>query len=52
MCCQCNADEFSLHAGLDIQPHQREKIVRLCRYVSRSAVAVKRLAHPGRCATR
>jgi Putative transposase len=39
-----NADGFSLHAGLDIQPHQREKLERLCRYVSRPPVAVERLA--------
>jgi hypothetical protein len=39
-----NADGFSLHAGLDIQPHQREKLERLCRYVSRPPIAVERLA--------
>jgi hypothetical protein len=26
-----DAGEFSLHANLDIQPHQREKLERLCR---------------------
>jgi len=26
-----NAGGFSLHAGLDIQPHQREKLEQLCR---------------------
>ena len=30
-----SAGGFSLHAGLDIEPHQREKLERLCRYVSR-----------------
>ena len=35
---------FSLHAGLDIEPHQREKLERLCRYVSRPPVAEERLA--------
>jgi hypothetical protein len=30
---------FSLHAGVDIAPHQREKLERLCRYVSRSGAA-------------
>ncbi len=35
-----NAGSFSLHAGLDIQPHQREKLDALCRYVSRPPVAV------------
>jgi ribosomal protein S27E len=39
-----NAAGFSLHAGLDIQPHQREKLERLCRYVSRPPIAVERLA--------
>jgi hypothetical protein len=35
---------FSLHAGLDIQPGQRAKLERLCRYVSRPPVAAERLA--------
>lgn len=39
-----NAGGFSLHAGFDIQPHQREKLERLCRYVSRPPIAVERLA--------
>ncbi|MEO6081292.1 MAG: transposase [Steroidobacteraceae bacterium] len=39
-----NAGGFSLHAGVDIQPHQREKLERLCRYVSRPPIAVERLA--------
>jgi hypothetical protein len=39
-----NAGGFSLHASLDIQPHQREKLERLCRYVSRPPIAVQRLA--------
>jgi len=39
-----NAGGFSLHAGLDIQPHQREKLERLCRYVSRPPIAADRLA--------
>jgi hypothetical protein len=33
-----------LHAGLTIQPHQREKLERLCRYVSRPPISVDRLA--------
>ena len=33
-----------MHAGLDIQPGQRAKLERLCRYVSRPPVAVDRLA--------
>jgi len=35
---------FSLHAGVDIAPHQREKLERLCRYMSRPPVASERLA--------
>jgi len=38
------AGGFSLHAGVDIAPHQREKLERLCRYVSRPPVACERLA--------
>jgi ribosomal protein S27E len=35
---------FSLHAGIDIAPHQRAKLERLCRYVSRPPVATERMA--------
>ncbi len=35
---------FSLHAGLAIQPGERAKLERLCRYVSRPPVATARLA--------
>jgi hypothetical protein len=38
------AGGFSLHAGVPIAPHQREKLERLCRYVSRPPVACERLA--------
>jgi hypothetical protein len=38
------AGGFSLHAGIDIQPAQRQKLERLCRYVSRPPVAVERMA--------
>jgi hypothetical protein len=38
------AGGFSLHAGIDIQPGQRQKLERLCRYVSRPPVAVDRMA--------
>ena len=34
---------FSLHAGIDIAPHQRPKLERLCRYVSRPPVATERM---------
>ena len=33
-----------MHAGLDIAPHQRPKLERLCRYVSRPPVAIERMA--------
>jgi len=39
-----SAGGFSLHAGLDIEPHQRAKLERLCRYVSRPPMAEERLA--------
>jgi hypothetical protein len=39
-----NAGGFSLHAGLDIEPYQRAKLERLCRYVSRPPIAEERLA--------
>jgi hypothetical protein len=45
------AGGFSLHAGVDIAPHQREKLERLCRYVSRPPVAVDRMALPPRQTT-
>jgi hypothetical protein len=38
------AGGLSLHAGVDIASHQREKLERLCRYVSRPPVASERLA--------
>lgn len=38
------AGGFSLHAGIDIAPHERAKLERLCRYVSRPPVATERMA--------
>ena len=35
---------FSLHAGVVAEPHRRDKLERLCRYVSRPAVSEKRMA--------
>ena len=35
---------FSLHAGVNCEAHQLEKRERLCRYISRPPVAVKRLS--------
>lgn len=34
---------FSLHAGVMAEAHQRDKLERLCRYISRPAVSEKRL---------
>jgi hypothetical protein len=36
--------DLSLHAGVSTEAHQRDKLERLCRYVSRPAVSEKRLA--------
>jgi hypothetical protein len=38
------AGGFSLHAGVDIAPHQCDKLKRLCRYISRPPVTSERLA--------
>jgi len=35
---------FSLHAGVAARAHERQKIERLCRYISRPAVSEKRLS--------
>ena len=35
---------FSLHAGVSTEIHQRDRLERLCRYVTRPAVSEKRLA--------
>ncbi len=35
---------FSLHAGVAVKAHERRKLERLCRYVSRPAVSEKRLS--------
>jgi len=35
---------FSLHAGVSAQAHQRDKLERLCRYVSRPPIATNRLS--------
>jgi hypothetical protein len=34
---------FSLHAGVAAKAHERKKLERLCRYISRPAVSEKRL---------
>ena len=38
------AGGFSLHAGVAIEPHQRARLERLCRYVSRPSVSTQRLS--------
>jgi len=38
-----NVSGFSLHAGVAIKAHQREKLERLCRYITRPAISEKRL---------
>jgi hypothetical protein len=38
---------FSLHAGIAARAHQRDKVERLCRYVTRPAVANSRLSLTG-----
>ncbi len=35
---------FSLHAGVVAKAHQRDKLERLCRYISRPAISEKRLS--------
>ena len=42
--CEANHAGFSLHAGVMAEAHQRDKLERLCRYISRPAVSEKRLA--------
>ena len=39
-----NEAGFSLHAGVATRADQRDKLERLCRYISRSAVSEKRLS--------
>jgi len=38
------ANGFSLHAGVAAQAHQRRKLERLCRYITRPAVSTERMA--------
>jgi hypothetical protein len=39
-----NVAGFSLHAGVATRAHERDKLERLCRYITRTAVATKRLS--------
>jgi len=38
------AASFSLHAGVACEAHEREKLERLCRYITRPAVSTERLS--------
>jgi hypothetical protein len=38
------ASGFSLHAGVSAEAHQRQKLERLCRYITRPAISEKRLS--------
>ena len=37
-------DGFSLNAAVACQPHQRQRLERLCRYVTRPAICLERLS--------
>ncbi len=39
-----NVAGFSLHAGVTAKAHERDKLERLCRYITRPAVSEKRLS--------
>ena len=39
-----NVAGFSLHAGVAVKAHERDKLERLCRYITRPAVSEKRLS--------
>ena len=39
-----NVAGFSLHAGVATRAHERDKLERLCRYITRPAIATKRLS--------
>ena len=38
------ANGFSLHAGVSCEGHQKDKRERLCRYITRPALAIPRLS--------
>jgi hypothetical protein len=40
----CKVAGFSLHAGVAAKAHERKKLERLCRYISRPAVSEQRLS--------
>jgi hypothetical protein len=39
-----NTSGFSLHAGVAAEAHERQKLKRLCRYITRPAIAEERLS--------
>ncbi len=39
-----NQDRFSLNAAVACQPHQRDRLERLCRYITRPPLALDRLS--------
>jgi hypothetical protein len=41
------AHGFSLHAGVRCETHQRKRLERLCRYITRPAIANERLKRDG-----
>ncbi|WP_428142312.1 transposase [Bradyrhizobium sp.] len=41
------AHDFSLHAGVRCAAHQRKELERLCRYITRPAIANERLKRDG-----
>ena len=42
-----DAHGFSLHAGVRCGAHQRKELERLCRYITRPAIAIERLKRDG-----
>jgi hypothetical protein len=38
-------DGFSLNVAVACQPHQRDRLERLCRYITRPAICLERLSH-------
>ena len=43
-CAVAKAAGFSLHAGVTSEAHEREKLERLCRYITRPAISTERLS--------
>ncbi len=41
-----NVDGFSLHAGVAVKAHERIKLERICRYITRSPVSGHRVVLP------